>query len=761
MLPMVTGSKTSKLQEPPQLGYREPTKPEIGPSVRGILLRCRQSRLPRASTAEAANFRLLHGLHPGWHHSFVTSAGPPPQASVLLSYSHDSDAHREAVLALADRLRREHGIAAWIDQYDEIPPPRSWPEWMYRKVSDARFVLVICTAPYRRRFEDREAPGRGRGARWEGAIITQELYEQQSGEAVKFIPVLLHGGDSDDIPDLLRGTTYYELDRDWDKLIRHLEDRPLAQPPALGAGVDAGALVEEDHRDVDGSEATDRPSVSEPGPGRLDSRSSSHGTPIAGIGSVPPGEDEPSVPTRHMVLSLPEGYESLRGWFASRSTSNQQLDQALEVMQAHPARTVLLEPRFFDRDYREEFATFYSRLFKAPPSNTTRLHFFADGRETVDAPTLRSDAYLGSVIIRPVESARLGPTRIAPPPALRPYVETSALSGAEVYGRDLQVRSAPYIQVDPQVGIGCVAAVSWMCHATAALRGIVPAAPLTAFLANTPGVRPALRNTYREGMTLEEMQAALARNGLTSAVHDVSDLPAVVGIDAVPVAVEPAARIRVMLLRYLGSGFPVIAIDGSHAVVVVGRMPRGEGGEEAWIIHDSDGGPYLRVPSEQVFAQSAEDLVENTGGLWRTFCTPLPESVALGASAAEGRAALLLRPAQPNDEETGGELRTRLVSGADYRRRLVERDLDPDAVERLHVALLPEWIWLVQLIEREGDGESVMVRAEVLLDAASSSLGPDIVAVLGTGELEILEGPEAITSAVTSKSWRPHPAVTI
>ena len=690
----------------------------------------------------------------------MTSAGPAPQASVLLSYSHDSDAHRKAVLALADRLRRENGIAAWIDQYDEIPPPRSWPEWMYRKVSDARFVLVVCTAPYRRRFEDREAPGRGRGARWEGAVITQELYEQQGGEAVKFIPVLLHGGDSDDIPDLLRGTTHYELDRDWDKLIRHLEDRPLARPPALGAGADAGALVEDDDRDADSSEATDRPPVSGPDPGRLGSRSSSHGAPIAGIGSIPPGKDESSAAAQHM-FSLPEGYEALRGWFASRTTSNQQLDQVLEVMQAHPARTVVLEPRFFDRDYREEFATFYSRLFKAPPSTTTRLHFFADGRETVDAPALRSDAYLGSVVIRPVESARLGATVITPPPALRPYVETAASSGAEVYGRDLQVRSAPYIQVDPQVGIGCVAAVSWMCHATAALRGIVPAAPLTAFLAKTPGVRPALRNTYREGMTLEEMQVALARNGLTSAVHDVSDLPAVVGIDAVPATVDPAGRIRVMLLRYLGSGFPVVAIDGSHAIVVLGHVPAGEGSEEAWIIHDSDGGPYLRVPSEQVLAQSAKDLLENTGGLWRTFCTPLPESVALGASAAEGRAALLLRLARPDDEESGGELRTRLVSGPDYRRRLGERDLDPAAVERLRVASLPEWIWLVQLIEREGEGGAVMVRAEVLLDAASSSLGPDIVAFLRTGKLMILEGSEAITSAVTSESWRPHPAVTI
>lgn len=70
---------------------------------------------------------------------------------VFLSYSHDSAAHAEKVLALADQLRQD-GVDAWIDQY-EPEPERGWPRWMVGEIERADRVLAVCTTKYRRRFE--------------------------------------------------------------------------------------------------------------------------------------------------------------------------------------------------------------------------------------------------------------------------------------------------------------------------------------------------------------------------------------------------------------------------------------------------------------------------------------------------------------------------------------------------------------------------------------------------------------------------------
>jgi hypothetical protein len=45
----------------------------------------------------------------------------PAPPRVFISYSHDSDKHRDRVLELADRLRAD-GVDAMIDQYIQSPP---------------------------------------------------------------------------------------------------------------------------------------------------------------------------------------------------------------------------------------------------------------------------------------------------------------------------------------------------------------------------------------------------------------------------------------------------------------------------------------------------------------------------------------------------------------------------------------------------------------------------------------------------------------
>jgi hypothetical protein len=131
---------------------------------------------------------------------------------VFISYSHDSDEHREKVWGLAARLRQD-GLDARLDQQVNGTPEQGWPRWMLDQLDKADFVLVVCTPTYYRRFRGHDQPGRGKGADWEGALITQEIYDAKS-RTVKFVPVLLSAGQRSSIPEPLRAHTHYELTSD-------------------------------------------------------------------------------------------------------------------------------------------------------------------------------------------------------------------------------------------------------------------------------------------------------------------------------------------------------------------------------------------------------------------------------------------------------------------------------------------------------------------------------------------------------------------
>src|SRR5262249_47653301 len=112
-------------------------------------------------------------------------ASPPD--FTFISYSHDSREHKDRVLKLSDWLRHS-GIDCSLDQYEESPS-EGWGWWSRNQIIEASFVLVICTETYERRFSGKEQVGAGRGVKWEGAILSQELYEDEARNK-KFIPVV-------------------------------------------------------------------------------------------------------------------------------------------------------------------------------------------------------------------------------------------------------------------------------------------------------------------------------------------------------------------------------------------------------------------------------------------------------------------------------------------------------------------------------------------------------------------------------------------
>jgi len=152
---------------------------------------------------------------------------------VFISYTHDSQDHMDRVLDISNHLRN-NGINCNIDQY-EFSPSEGWPRWMAYQIEEADFVLVICTENYESRFKGKGETGKGLGVKWEGAILTQELYDAETRNT-NFIPVIFSTDDSAHIPVLLRGATHYEINSEdgYQALYRHLTNQPQSIKPELG-----------------------------------------------------------------------------------------------------------------------------------------------------------------------------------------------------------------------------------------------------------------------------------------------------------------------------------------------------------------------------------------------------------------------------------------------------------------------------------------------------------------------------------------------
>lgn len=154
---------------------------------------------------------------------------------VFISYSWDSEEHKEGVLELADRLI-EDGIKCMIDQY-VMAPPQGWTRWMHEQIEAADFVLMVFTETYKRRMEGKEVEGLGKGGTWEGLIITNILYYQEYIKYNdKFIPTIVSTADEQHIPSFLRSFSYHNIstEQGYENLYRQITNQAFVEPPPLG-----------------------------------------------------------------------------------------------------------------------------------------------------------------------------------------------------------------------------------------------------------------------------------------------------------------------------------------------------------------------------------------------------------------------------------------------------------------------------------------------------------------------------------------------
>src|ERR1700691_5225192 len=104
--------------------------------------------------------------------------------TAFISYSWDTEAHKEWVRQLAARLRSD-GVDVALDR-DNLALGDELTAYMEQKIATSDYVLFVCTPNYKSKSD-----GRKGGVGYEGAIISAEIFRK--GNHRKFIPILASG----------------------------------------------------------------------------------------------------------------------------------------------------------------------------------------------------------------------------------------------------------------------------------------------------------------------------------------------------------------------------------------------------------------------------------------------------------------------------------------------------------------------------------------------------------------------------------------
>lgn len=150
---------------------------------------------------------------------------------VFISYSHDSEEHKDWVYKLATELMAK-GIDTILDQWD-LELGANLPKFMENGLHDSDRVLVVCTDNYNSKSNNSIG-----GVGFENTILTTELmYNQQT---TKFIPIIRSVSSQQKTPRCLASRLYIDFSNDeyindsFNQLTHEIYGLKLRPKPKLG-----------------------------------------------------------------------------------------------------------------------------------------------------------------------------------------------------------------------------------------------------------------------------------------------------------------------------------------------------------------------------------------------------------------------------------------------------------------------------------------------------------------------------------------------
>jgi len=141
--------------------------------------------------------------------------------TVFVSYSHDSDEHKQWVRDKCKNLQ-SRGVNVILDQFD-LKPGDDIHQFIEDGVQTSDYILLVCTPSYKDKAE-RGLPGYVSVETEAIKIVAKEL--RDAGKPANAIPLLRAGDAKDAIPFYMRGKRFSDLrddnDENWDELCERL-----------------------------------------------------------------------------------------------------------------------------------------------------------------------------------------------------------------------------------------------------------------------------------------------------------------------------------------------------------------------------------------------------------------------------------------------------------------------------------------------------------------------------------------------------------
>lgn len=394
-------------------------------------------------------------------------------------------------------------------------------------------------------------------------------------------------------------------------------------------------------------------------------------------------------------------------------------ERLIEIAQLHGVQSVLIEDRYIDPEWQSEHSMYYGRTFDRPPNVAKRLHFFTRhlGDDFADLATCSSADYVGYSVIRPLATAPVGRTMIAPPPGLNAPTLCLGKEPVYLFGHQFTVEAMPFMSQDSRF-LRCAHAAMWMVLYHAKLRHRLPRRVPEDIWRAAAGGHVLGRQLPNDGVSVAQMLDAFHRLGISARHIDLTK----------PRPTDPRtwdfqkSRTLLTACSYVNSQMPPLVHTSKHVTVLAGYTKEGTGNPTTtikFVEHDDQRGPYLSVEN-----------MEKRG--WLGLVEPLEPNVFVSAEHAQrlGRTALRMRADFLADERlidafAGNRvaLRTYGVLTREYRERLEKRDLPDEIADLFRYVSWPKGVWIVEALDRDrwdhGEPDDPCVLGEVILDATA------------------------------------------